>query len=104
MFYKPKKCESCGHKIHPFKDAEGKVIWQNLLYADLMSILLIAGMISLLIGFNDINKQCFDIVRNPCNYTHDSLGNDKCMLPKEVTPDFSKTNANITRGLFTKTS
>ena len=66
-FYKPKICSECKHKTYPIKDDDG-IIWQNLLMIDIFSILLVFAFIALLLGFNQINTQCYTILENPCSY------------------------------------
>jgi hypothetical protein len=59
---KPKK-----RTIHwPIKDDNGKLIWKNLFHVDIFILLIIVGILLLLIGFRQINEQCYELLEEPC--------------------------------------
>ena len=61
-----KGCPHCGKPAHPIMDADGHIIWRNLFHIDIPSILMVVAIIFLLLGFQQINKQCYEIVKDPC--------------------------------------
>lgn len=72
------KCPHCNKAAYPIKDDNGKVIWKNVFRTDIVSLLFFCSIILLLIGFSQVNGQCFNIVENPCEY----VSYEKCVAEK----------------------
>lgn len=79
------KCPECGRDIthvindkhftgkpvkriidRPIKNDDGSYNIKNLIYMDPSIVLIIIGLILLLLGFRQINQQCYDILETPC--------------------------------------
>lgn len=68
-----KKCITCGHTTYPLKDEQGKLIWRNLFRMDMLSLMFLISILLILLGMNQINKQCFDYMEDPCGVA-ESIG------------------------------
>lgn len=53
--------------FRPMKGEDGKLIWKNLFYIEPAILIIVIGIILLLIGFNQINEQCYEILEKPCD-------------------------------------
>jgi len=53
--------------IHrPLKNSDGSLNWGNLFYMPIENIIMIAAILFLLFGINEINQQCYEILEDPC--------------------------------------
>lgn len=51
----------------PIKNPDGSLNIKNLFYMDPAILLIVIGLLLLLVGFRQINQQCYDILEQPCN-------------------------------------
>lgn len=78
----PEKCKSCGAKIIKFPLWKGqereepfrwdKMIWLNLFKVDAYSIVFIALIVFMVIGYKADIKQCEDVIEKPCEFCEKS--------------------------------
>lgn len=62
------KCPHCGKAAYPVKDDAGNIIWKNMFKFDWLTLILIISIILILIGANQINKQCYNVLEEPCKF------------------------------------
>ena len=76
----------------PYKNSNGSINWKNLFYMPPESIALILGILLLLLGFKQINSQCYDILEEPCEVIdkYDCTGEYKDMPEYELGYDLSE--------------
>ena len=56
--------------IFPIYDGQKNILWKNVFKIDWIMLLMLIGIIFLLIGFRQINSQCFDLIENPCEHAN----------------------------------
>lgn len=71
-----KGCPHCGKPAYPIMDADGKIIVKNLLHIDIPSLLMVIAIIFLLFGFRQVNQQCYEILKDPCEGYTKYCGNN----------------------------
>ena len=64
------KCPSCGHKYYkkPIKDAEGKIIWKNLLVMDFEWFIMLIALAMIIMGFYSYTSDLDQVRTDPCGF------------------------------------